>query len=214
MRREDPESMSIQVKCESCGAIGEVGDEHAGGLWQCECGHDNPVPEAPATTREAGPGGADARFSAARTESIVRFRSRLETPSIAPMITMADVAFLLIIFFLLTSTFAKDTGLDITLPKALSSEQLPKREITVWVNAAGQLKVNEEWIAPRDLTAVLTRELAETSLKAVTIRGDEHVPYGTIVTVMDIAKRLGAGITLAAEVEMAGPPQVAPAQSR
>jgi len=110
----------------------------------------------------------------------MRLRSRLNiTPSL-PMATMADVAFLLIIFFMLTSTFARDTGLNIVLPKALSSEK---------------------WVKPEDLMGVLQRELGDARVKAVTIRGDERVPYGTIVTVMDTAKLLGAEITLAAEIE-------------
>lgn len=131
----------------------------------------------------------------------MRLRSRLNiTPSL-PMATMADVAFLLIIFFMLTSTFARDTGLNIVLPKALSSEKLPRREVTIWVNHAGQIKVNETWVKPEDLMAVLQRQLGDARVKAVTIRGDERVPYGTIVTVMDTAKLLGAEITLAAEIE-------------
>lgn len=131
----------------------------------------------------------------------MRLRSRLNiTPSL-PMATMADVAFLLIIFFMLTSTFARDTGLNIVLPKALSSEKLPRREVTIWVNHAGQIRVNETWVKPEDLMGVLQRELGDARVKAVTIRGDERVPYGTIVTVMDTAKLLGAEITLAAEIE-------------
>lgn len=118
---------------------------------------------------------------------------------------MADVAFLLIIFFMLTSTFARDTGLDITLPRALSSETLEKREVTIWVSREGRIRVNEAWIDPADLREVLRREFAQADVKGVTIRGDEAVPYGTIVTVMDVAKLLGADITLAAEVEEGHP---------
>jgi biopolymer transport protein ExbD len=125
-------------------------------------------------------------------------------PNIIPMATMADVAFLLIIFFMLTSTFAKDTGLDITLPRAITSQALPKRDVTIWVNRLGQLRVNQNWIRPDDLPEVLRREFAQGGARGVTIRGDEGVPYGTIVTVMDTAKLLGADITLAAEIEVEG----------
>jgi len=130
----------------------------------------------------------------------MRRRSRLPQLSPLPMATMADVAFLLIIFFMLTSTFARDTGLDITLPKAMTSESLPKREVTIWVNRQGQVRVNQDWIEPAQLRGALEAEFAQADVKGVTIRGDEQVPYGTIVTVMDVAKLLGANITLAAEV--------------
>ena len=132
----------------------------------------------------------------------MKLKSRLTVPSIVPMTTMADVAFLLIIFFMLTSTFARDTGLDITLPKAITSQTLPKRDVTIWVNRLGQLKVDENWIRPQDLASVLKREFAQSGARGVTIRGDEGVPYGTIITVMDTAKLLGANITLAAEIEV------------
>jgi len=181
-----------RVRCRQCGALHELSAPADVGVIRCQCGRELVLPPRDAQDRALEP-------------APVRLRSRLAPPNIAAMTTMADVAFLLIIFFMLTSTFARDTGLDITLPTAITSEQLPKREITIWVNRQGQIKVNEEWVHPRDLVAVLKRELATTSLRAVTIRGDENVPYGTIVTVMDTAKRLGAGITLAAEVEMAGP---------
>ena len=135
----------------------------------------------------------------------MRLKSRLQPLSPLPMATMADVAFLLIIFFLLTSTFARDTGLDIALPKAMTSESLPKREITIWVNSQGQVRINETWIKPEDIISALRAEFAAAHVKGVTIRGDERVPYGTIVTVMDAAKLLGADITLAAEVEAGTP---------
>lgn len=135
----------------------------------------------------------------------MRLRSRLEPTTPLPLASMADIAFLLIIFFMLTSTFARDTGLDIALPKAMSSDSLPRREVTIWVNQQGQVRINENWIRPEDLMAALQAELAEGAVKGVTIRGDERVPYGTIVTVMDAAKLLGADITLAAEVEAGTP---------
>ena len=135
----------------------------------------------------------------------MRFRSRFETPSMIPTATMADITFLLIIFFILTTTFAKDLGLNIALPKALSSQELPKREVTIWVNHAGQIKVGDAWVAPSDLTGVLQQQLGQAQVRAVTIRGDERVPYGTVVTIMDAATLLGADITLAAEVQMAAP---------
>ncbi len=130
----------------------------------------------------------------------MKLRSRLPPLSPVPMATMADVAFLLIIFFMLTSTFARDTGLDITLPKAITSESLQKREVTVWVNRQGQIKVNETWIEPGDLRRALRAEFAQANVRGVTIRGDEGVPYGPIVTVLAVAKQLGAALTLAAEV--------------
>ena len=130
----------------------------------------------------------------------MKFRSRLSTPNLIPTATMADVSFLLIIFFLLTTTFAEDSGLDIGLPKAMTSQEMPKREVTVWVTREGRIRVDRLWVTQEGLAEVLGQRLGEAEVKAVTIRGDERVPYGTIVTIMDAAKLLGADITLLAEI--------------
>lgn len=133
----------------------------------------------------------------------MRMRSRLTTENTIPMAAMADIAFLLIVFFMLTSTFAKDTGLDISLPKAQTSQSLPKRDITIWITNSGAVHIGKT-VVPADrkqIVAALREALSDASVKSVTIRGDEGVAYGEVVRVMDIAKQNGAVITLAAVYE-------------
>ena len=115
---------------------------------------------------------------------------------------LTDVCLVLLIIFMVTASFlTQPTGLNIALPKATSSQALPPREVTIWVNRAGQIKIDEAWVDPSGLVALLKDKLGATQVRAVTIRGDERVPYGTVVTIMDAATRLGADITLAAEVD-------------
>lgn len=135
----------------------------------------------------------------------MKIKSRLTLLSFVPVATMADITMLLIIFFLLTSTFSKDIGLDVMLPKALSAQMLPERHVTIWVTRYGEIRVNDRWVPLEQLSAALEQEFAGAGAKSVTIRGDERVPYGTIVTVMDVAKLLGVEITLAAEAAAGAP---------
>jgi biopolymer transport protein ExbD len=130
----------------------------------------------------------------------MKIRSRLTTENTIPMAAMADIAFLLIVFFMLTSTFAKDTGLDISLPRAQTSQSLPRRDITIWITGSGAVHIGKTVVPPdrRQIVAALREALSDTSVKSVTIRGDEGVSYGEVVRVMDIAKQNGATITLAA----------------
>ena len=138
----------------------------------------------------------------------MRFRTRLQYENMISLPSMADIALLLISFFLLTSTFAKDAGLDISLPSAASRDMLPRREINIWITREGTVLLDRRPVAPEQLPAALAAALAQTSLKAVTIRGDQGVRYGVVVDIMDIAKQLGASITLAAvfEQSVAPPP--------
>ena len=115
---------------------------------------------------------------------------------------LTDVCLVLLIIFMVTATFlTQDVGLNIALPKAASSKALPQREVTVFVSRGGQIEVDAVLVAPKDLTGVLKQKLGQAQVRAVTIRGDERVPYGTVVTIMDAATLLGADITLAAEVQ-------------
>ncbi|HJN18601.1 MAG TPA: biopolymer transporter ExbD [Armatimonadota bacterium] len=133
----------------------------------------------------------------------MKLRSRLKTDTSVPMSAMADIAFLLIAFFMLTSTFSKDTGLDITLPIAQESQELPKRDVTVWITRSGEVHINKTIVPadPGQIVAALTEALRDESVQSVTIRGDQGVPYGDVVRVMDVAKQSGAAITLAAVFE-------------
>ena len=131
----------------------------------------------------------------------MRLRRRLSTEATIPTVSMADVTMLLIIFFMLTSTFAKDIGLDVTLPKAQTTEVLPEREVAIWITNKNEFYVDRQPVPAAKLAQAIEAALGKTSLKAATIRGDEGVPYGTIVHVMDIVKLCGAGITLAAVQE-------------
>jgi len=133
----------------------------------------------------------------------MKLRTRLKTDNTIPVAAMADIAFLLIVFFLLTSTFAKDTGLDISLPKAETSQDLPKRDVTIWITGSGEVHIGGTVVPPdrRQIVAALREALKDKSIQSVTIRGDEGVDYGDVVRVMDIAKQNGAAITLAAVYE-------------
>ncbi len=122
-------------------------------------------------------------------------RSKLRLENTIPMASMADIAFLLIIFFLLTSTFARDRGLDIKLPRAATTEQLPKRAITVQIGRDGEIRLNGRPVQAHQFQQALAAALAETSLKKVTVRADADVAYGRVFSVVDIARLEGARAT-------------------
>jgi len=143
----------------------------------------------------------------------MRIRRRLSSEAAIPVVAMADVTFLLIAFFLLTSTFAKDTGLNIDLPSAETAKSLPKKEVTIWVERDGYVHLGKQKLPgdPRVVELALRKALAESSTKSVTIRGDQGVTYGRIMTIMDIAQKNGAAITLAARFGGSPNPPLPPA---
>ena len=112
-------------------------------------------------------------------------------PSI-PTSSMADIAILLISFFLLTTSMTRDSGLGLTLPPPGSSTRVPSRNITrVWVNAAGEIMHDEELVTLSQMgqrIAVMTRQNPKL---LVSIKTAPDARYELFVDVVDEVKKAG-----------------------
>ncbi len=119
-------------------------------------------------------------------------RRRRREPSInlAPLV---DIVFLLVIFFMVSSTFiTPETGLPIDLPRAMSGEAQPEGAPTVVVKADGQVFWLGEAVDDVGLLAALRAALAEDPVGTVILRADRKAAHGRVVQVMDIIRRAGA----------------------
>jgi biopolymer transport protein ExbD len=104
---------------------------------------------------------------------------------------MIDVVFVLLIFFVLTTTFAKETGVDITKPSAGSAKQLAKEPLLIGITREGALYVNERQVDLAVLSSILKREGASDPDKSVVLVSDKNTPMGVIVSVLDECNQAG-----------------------
>ena len=124
---------------------------------------------------------------------------RRQEPNI-PMAPMADIVFLLLIFFMLSSTFVVQPGIDIELPKAAKVDVTPKEKINITVDAIGNFFVNEQQVKTSDLEKVLGSFLARSRDKVVTVRADAKARHERVVLALDAARNAGAKkLAIAAE---------------
>ncbi len=117
-----------------------------------------------------------------------------ETASI-DMMPLIDMVFLLLIFFLVATTFHQaEREMQIALPFADSSGPISTslREIIVNVDKDGQIIVSGKALQPEELRALIEQAIATNPQQKVTLRGDRNAAYGGIVAVLDICK--GSGI--------------------
>lgn len=129
----------------------------------------------------------------------MQFR-RTSTPpvtiNIAPLV---DVVFLLLIFFAVSTTFLETAGLELTLPASSSSAQGSPQEITIAVSRDGLLYLEGLRMPEDRLATELRVRLAARDEKLVLLRADAETPHGTVVRIMDLARKAGAtGLTIAA----------------
>jgi len=107
------------------------------------------------------------------------------------MAPLIDVVFQLLIFFMLTSSFSHP-ALQLNLPKAKEHDRKQTEEIVVSIDRAGSVFINNRKSSLGALMPELKPLLERNSKKSVHLRGDEKMPYGNFVEVMDLARQAGA----------------------
>jgi len=128
----------------------------------------------------------------------MNLRSRSKVSAEFSMSSMTDLVFLLLIFFMLTSTLVTSSALDVILPKS-KAQSVNKASITVTINKELQVSVNET-IVPMDQVETQLLTLASQNPEVVVIlRTDESVPTGETVRIMDIAYRNRLKLVLATD---------------
>jgi len=109
-----------------------------------------------------------------------------------PTSSMADIAFLLIIFFLVTTSMSQDKGLGLTLPPAGASTRVPSRNITkVWINSMGEIAHDEEMVSLEQLGNRIRTMTGDNPNLIVSIKTAPDTKYEAFVNVVDEIKRAG-----------------------
>ena len=104
---------------------------------------------------------------------------------------MIDVVFLLLIFFMLTSIYAKPM-MPVSLPESETSTVQEEPEITLGINSEGSLSLNSQNITIDQLYERLSGLLDKHSEKNIRLIADKQIHFGLVINVMDIAKKAGA----------------------
>lgn len=105
-----------------------------------------------------------------------------------------DMVFLLLIFFLVATTFQQtEREMKIALPAASSAGPISAalRELVINVDDAGRIYVSGRQVEAQELRAMISEAIAANSKQKVTVRGDRNTPYSAIVVVLDICKASG-----------------------
>ncbi len=133
------------------------------------------------------------------------------------MASMTDVIFLLLIFFMVTSTFVFPTALEINLPE--SSKQTAIKPVTkVYIDESGQIYASFESeepqaVNPESLLAFLQISATKAPEEYIAVYADESVPYGKIVEVLDLGARNNLKMVLATKPAPASAMPEVPAES-
>lgn len=113
--------------------------------------------------------------------------------------SLTDIVLLLLIFFLLTSSFASNFGIKVDIPKAETGAQTESQMITVAVTKKGEFFVNGELTTKSMLASALRKAKSEKERNLLVLRADKEAIVDNAVQVMNIAKALDLRIIMATE---------------
>ena len=106
---------------------------------------------------------------------------------------MADIAFLLIIFFLVTTTMKMDLGMKIILPAEAAETKVQKKNVAhIWINAQNAVALEKQLIAVDEIEDIIRQRLKENPNLIVSLKTDKEASYNTMVQVMDELKQANA----------------------
>ena len=104
-------------------------------------------------------------------------------------IPMIDISLVLLIIFMVATTFVSVTGIDLKLPKASTAKSAESKTVSVQLNMQKDVFLNGEKTSWDSLKAGITAKLVGTKDRAVVINIDRGVEYGAAVKLMDIVNQ-------------------------
>jgi biopolymer transport protein ExbD len=117
-----------------------------------------------------------------------RIDNKVQPIDLSPLL---DVVFILLIFFIVTTVFVKETGVEVKKPQAMSASDLERKSILIAITEDGQVMYAGQDIGISGVNHIVTQLLAQQSMPVI-LQVDENVKTKLLVAVMDEAKMADA----------------------
>ena len=123
-----------------------------------------------------------------------RYKTKTDEEAQAIDLTpMLDVVFIMLIFFIVTASFVKETGKEINRPDATTAEDAPRASLLIAVTADNEIWMDNQRIDPSVLRLAIERMRVDNPKGAIAIQADEHSNIKLVVEIANAARQ--AGIT-------------------
>jgi len=134
----------------------------------------------------------------------MRYREKKDSTQGIDISPLIDMVFILLIFFMVSTTFVKDMKLDLDRPAASSSVTASTKAIRLYIDSSGETYLDGEPVRVWVIQSRLRDQLKTSTAKSVLIVTDDGVPAGKLVEVVDQARLAGAADVGVATVAEAG----------
>lgn len=143
------------------------------------------------------------------------FERRHRVSAVIPTVSMGDIAFLLLIFFMATTIFRVEEGLEVRLPRAETAQTQKKdRVLHVWIDRRGRICVNDRFVEAAAVEDIVRRQIVASPGLVVAFNADERAPYRAVSEVMESLKNANAVRVSFTSEPLAPAPRPAPRPAR
>ncbi len=110
-----------------------------------------------------------------------------------PTTSMGDISFLLLLFFMVSTVFVKEKGLDVILPKAKEIMKIPRKHATtIYVNRGGTISIDDYAVEIPQVSIIMQQKLAEDINTITCFRTDKDTNYGIMADILNQLKDANA----------------------
>lgn len=122
---------------------------------------------------------------------MARKRIREDDEAVIDMTPMLDIVFIMLIFFIVTTSFVKEAGIEVNKPKAANQSKQKSANIFVAVKENGEVWLDKRPVDVELVSAKIAQLMAEQPTDVVIIQADKDAKHGVVVKVMDAIKDAG-----------------------
>ena len=124
----------------------------------------------------------------------MKFNRKAKVASVIPTASMADISFLLLVFFMVSTVFVRYRGIPVELPDAKSVEKLEmRRHVTsVWVSKTGSVNIDDRTVLLEQVGQFIHSKLMANPRLIISIKGDGEAEFGVISDVLQELRRVEA----------------------
>jgi len=124
----------------------------------------------------------------------MKFNRKSKVQSVIPTASMADISFLLLVFFMVSTVFVRYRGLPVTLPQAEKIEKLESRRnvVSIWINSEGVINIDDQTTPLDQVGRVVHGKMTANPRAVLSIRGDENSNFGLMSDLLQELRKVEA----------------------
>ncbi|MCD6123785.1 biopolymer transporter ExbD [bacterium] len=124
----------------------------------------------------------------------MKIEAKSKGSSKIPTASIADIVFLLLIFFMTVTVFRQYQGLRVQLPPAKATKKIErKRMIThIWINAQGEINIDDMMVPQEQVVSIMRQKMIENPATIVSLRADQSARYEIVAKLLEQLKQANA----------------------